>query len=105
MDLVELVYKITNKLPKSEIFGLSSQMQRAVISIPSNIAEGYARVMKKDKTYFYRVSFASSRELETQIEISKRLGYVSDKEAVSLQNLLLEVIKMLSKMVFQEKNV
>jgi four helix bundle protein len=105
MELVEHTYKATHGFPHQEIYGLTSQMQRAVISIPSNIAEGYGRVMKKDKTHFYRISFASSRELETQIEISKRLGYLSDKEATSLQSLLLEVIKMLSKMVFYEKNI
>ncbi len=105
MELVEHIYKITRGFPDSEMYGLSSQMRRASISVPSNIAEGYARIMKKDKTHFYRISFASSKELETQIEISKRLGYISNDEAVSLHNLLLEVIKMLSKMIFHRENI
>ena len=105
MELVERVYKVTRKFPHQEMYGLTSQMQRAVISIPSNIAEGYARVMKRDKEHFYRISFASARELETQIEISKRLEYVSRDEANFLQDLLLEVIKMLSKMIFHKETI
>lgn len=100
MQLVEEIYKLTKKFPQYELHGLASQMQRASVSIPSNIAEGYARISKKDQNHFYVISFASSRELETQLEIAKRLKYVSENDIVRSEGLLLEVVKLLSKMVF-----
>lgn len=100
MLLVEEVYKATGKFPAHEIYELSSQVQRSAVSIPSNIAEGYARISKRDQNHFYRISFASARELETQLEIAKRLGYISEIDFSEKETLLIEVIKMLSKMVF-----
>jgi four helix bundle protein len=100
MQLVEDIYKTTRQFPPQEVYGLSSQMQRSAISIPSNIAEGYARISKRDQSHFYRISFASARELETQLEIAKRLEYVTEAEFLKNNALLIEVIKMLSKMVF-----
>lgn len=100
MDLVILIYAATSIFPKNEAFGLTSQMQRAAVSIPSNIAEGYARINSKDKHHFYVISFASSRELETQLEISRRLKYLPDLKFNECSVLLVEVMKMLSKMVF-----
>ena len=97
---MEDIYKTTKKFPKEELHGLISQMQRCAVSIPSNIAEGYARVSKPDQHHFYRIAFASSRELETQLEIARRLKYASDSAINENQQLLLEVMKMLSKMVF-----
>jgi len=102
MLLVEEVYKSTWKFPAHEIYGLSSQIQRSAVSIPSNIAEGYARISKRDQSHFYRISFASARELETQLEIAKRLGYISEAEFTEKEALLIEVIKMLSSMVFTQ---
>ena len=77
--LVKEIYLLTNSFPKSEIFGLSSQMQRAVISIPSNIAEGYSRKNIKEYLQFLRIAYGSATELETQIIISKEL----DKDVAS----------------------
>jgi four helix bundle protein len=99
MLLVEDIYMATKNFPTHELHGLTSQIRRCAVSIPSNIAEGYARVSKKDQNHFYRISFASSRELETQIEISKRLKYISEDACLKINSLLVEVIKMLSKMV------
>ncbi len=104
MLLVEDVYKLTKGFPQNEAYGLSSQVQRSAVSIPSNIAEGYARISKRDQNHFYRISFASSRELETQLEIARRIGYVSEEDFLKNERLLVEVIKMLSKMVFQDIN-
>lgn len=100
MQLVEDVYGLTRGFPPSEVHRLSSQMRRCVVSIPSNIAEGYARISKRDQNHFYRISFASAREPETQLEIARRLKYVSDSACKEKEALLTEVIKMLSKMVF-----
>ncbi len=103
MDLVSEVYKLTKTFPQSEVHGLSSQMQRCAVSIPSNIAEGYRRMSKKDSEHFYKFSFGSAGELETQIEISKRLGYLSSNDAEKASGLLLEVTKLLSSMLFKKK--
>ena len=101
MQLVENIYKNTKTFPPHEIYGLTSQMQRCAVSILSNIAEGYARISKKDQTHFYRMAFGSARELETQLEIARRLKYMPETKFLADEALLIEVIKMLSKMVFE----
>lgn len=96
MDLVVEIYKITEIYPKSERFGLVSQMQRSAVSIPSNIAEGYRRGTKKDYRNFVLIAYGSSSELETQVEIAKRLQYISQEQCGKIDQLLLEVAKMLN---------
>lgn len=78
MYLVEKIYETTANFPKIETYGLISQMQRAVVSIPSNIAEGHRRRHNKEYRQFLNISPGSCGELETQIEIAKRLKYLSD---------------------------
>ncbi|MDP3958339.1 MAG: four helix bundle protein [bacterium] len=101
MELVEDIYGITKKFPREEEFGLVSQMRRAAISIPSNLAEGHARINKKDRHHFFVISFASSKELETQLEISRRLHYVSEEVFNKSEIVLQEVIRRLSNFVFE----
>jgi four helix bundle protein len=84
IDLVTHVYGITRKFPKEETFGLISQMQRATISIPSNIAEGHARASSKEFLQFISISLGSLAELETQLHISERLGYLKPEETGNL---------------------
>lgn len=79
MDLVESVYRITQVFPKEEQFGLMAQMRRAVVSIPSNIAEGAARNTKKEFLHYLYISLGSLSEIETQLLISQRLGYLHDQ--------------------------
>jgi four helix bundle protein len=79
MDLVVDLYKITSCFPESEKFGLISQIRRSAISIASNIAEGAARGSKKEFKRFIYISLGSATELESQIEISKRLNYLNNK--------------------------
>ncbi len=76
MDLVVEIYKETEYFPKEEIYGIVSQMRRAVVSIPSNIAEGFGRRSTKEYINFINISCGSLLELSTQIEISFRLGYI-----------------------------
>jgi len=76
MDLVVEVYKITEGFPKTEIYGIISQMRRCSVSIPSNIAEGRRRSSEKDFKNFLIIAYSSGAELETQIEISKRLSFI-----------------------------
>lgn len=79
MDLVEAIYRISQGFPNHEQYGLTSQMRRAAVSIPSNIAEGHARQYTKEYLYHLSVAQASLAELETQLEISARLGYIQPK--------------------------
>lgn len=100
MDLVVAAYKLTDKFPRSEIYGLTSQIRRAVISIPSNLAEGSRRRIEKDKVHFFAMVFGSGSELETQFEAAKRLLLAEEKFFTESDNLLSEVLKMLNKMVY-----
>lgn len=75
MDLVQDIYKITAQFPQEEMYGLTSQMRRSAVSIPSNIAEGAARTGSKEFLHFLSIARGSLSELETQLQISKRLGY------------------------------
>ena len=99
MKLVISIYGLTKQFPKSELYGLTSQMQRSAISIPSNIAEGKHRGTRKDFTQFLRIAFASGAELETQIEIAKQLNYCMTLDYKEPENLLSEVMKMLNVMI------
>lgn len=98
MDLVTAVYELTEKYPKSELYGLTSQIRRSAVSIPSNIAEGRRRGSQKDFRQFLIIAYASGAELETQIEIAKRLPFGSGLNSDKVDGLLNEVMKMLNKM-------
>jgi four helix bundle protein len=87
VELAETVYRITARFPKSELFALSSQMRRAAVSIPSNIAEGRARDSTREFLHFLAMSRGSLAELETQIELAIRLDYSdSDLNAARIQS-------------------
>ncbi len=104
MDLVEEIYKISELFPKEEIYGLTSQMRRAAVSIPSNIAEGSRRGTRKDFRNFLLTAYASGAELETQIKICKRLEKTKDFNYDKINVLLIEVMKMLNSMVNKLKD-
>ena len=99
IKLVKEVYQLTQSFPKEEIYGLSSQMRRAAVSIPSNIAEGYVRKHKQEYIQFLRIAFGSGAELETQFEIAKQLNYFTDKQTQKAESDLTEVMKMLNKLI------
>ncbi|MDD3262498.1 MAG: four helix bundle protein [Candidatus Absconditabacteria bacterium] len=96
MDLIEQIYKITGLFPKEETYGLISQIRRCAISIASNIAEGNQRGTSKDKQNFLRIAKGSTAELETQIIIAKRLGYIKEAETNEILTEISEILKMLS---------
>jgi four helix bundle protein len=98
MQLVVSIYALTKDFPKDEMFGLTSQIKRAAVSVPSNIAEGYRRKTTKDRGHFLTIAFGSIAELETQIEIAKRLNYLNSANCGSVDMLLSEVAKILNKM-------
>ena len=96
MDLTIEVYSLVKRLPKEELFALSDQMRRAVVSIPSNIAEGEGRSSDKDLIRFLLIARGSLWELSTQIEICERLGYFDNSEAIAATGLITEISKMLN---------
>ena len=104
MNLVVEIYKLTENFPRSEIYGLVSQMRRCAVSIPSNIAEGRRRGSRKDYRHFLIISYGSGAELETQIEIVKRLQFNKNLDFIKVDNLLNEVMRMLNKMLSMLKS-
>ena len=96
MHFVKEIYQATEKFPKSEIYGLISQMRRAAVSIPSNLAEGAARKGKKEFKQFLHIAQGSISELDTQIELAMMLNYV-DK---NVHNDMMKELSIISKMLF-----
>lgn len=99
LDLSIKIYSLTKDFPKEEMYGLTSQMRRASVSIPSNIAEGRCRGSRKDFVQFLRIALGSSSELETQIQISKKLSFGNKINYNDIELLLEEVMKMLRSMI------
>lgn len=99
MFLVTSIYSILKKFPDEEKFGLVSQIKRSSVSVPSNIAEGYGRNSIKDYSRFLQIARGSLYEMQTQIEISKNLNFISEKEVNEIFNLSLEVEKMLNSLI------
>ena len=95
MDLVEFIYKETAEFPQDEKYGLTSQLRRASSSIPSNIAEGSGRQSKKEFKYFLSISLGSSYEVNTQIELAKRLSLINPEKAETILKELDQVEKMI----------
>ncbi len=88
IDLVQAIYKITNAFPASEKFGITSQMTRAAVSIPSNIAEGAGRDTNKDFCHFLSIALGSTYELHTQVIICERVGLITPEQSNNLQDLI-----------------
>ena len=95
MNLVTNIYKFTRLFPKDEQFGLTSQIRRSSISIPSNIAEGYGRQGKNDYLKFLNIALSSLFEMQTQIEIAKNIDYLNENEFNILHEKSREVERML----------
>ena len=103
-ELALNIYKVTKDFPKIEQFGLVSQMRRASVSIPSNIAEGYRRKYRKEYIQFLNIAYGSSGELETQISLSHDLAILDDTNFKTLQGLIEEVSKLLFSLIKSLKN-
>jgi len=97
--LVLEIYNITKLFPKDELYALTQQMRRAAVSIPSNIAEGYARGHRPEYIQFLSIAFGSTAELETLLLIGKDLDYLVKEDFEKCRFLLEEVMKMLSKLI------
>ncbi len=98
------VYKITAGFPKEEKFGLTSQIRRAVVSVPSNIAEGYGRKTTADYIRFLYIAYGSNCELETQIMLSGDLDYIENKLVIAIMDNINEVERMLKSLIKSLEN-
>jgi four helix bundle protein len=94
IELVKVVYLLTRKFPDHETYGLTSQLRRSVVSIPSNIAEGQGRQHTKDFRQFLHVALGSTAEVDTQIVIAHQLDYISAQEAADIENRIGEIRRM-----------
>ncbi len=99
MQLVKDLYQATKFFPKEELYGITSQMRRAAVSIPSNIAEGYGREHNKELLHFLYISLGSASELETQLIICKDINYLSENKFNTLNEQNNEIIRMLSSLI------
>ena len=99
IELAVIIYNLTKKLPKEELYSLSDQIRRAAISIPSNIAEGQDRDTNKEFVRFLTISRGSKAELETQLLICVKVGFLKETEISEAMDLLKEIGKMLTSLI------
>lgn len=97
--LVLAVYKATQQFPKEELYGLISQVRRAVVSIVSNIAEGFSRASYREKSQFYSIALGSVAEFQAQLEIAKDLGYISLQKYSEFVDMSTEVHKLINGLI------
>lgn len=95
IEVVEDIYKITKAFGKDELYGLTPQMRRCAVSIPSNIAEGFARKHNREYKQFLYIALGSCSELETQVEITVRLGYIAESKKKDLLEKINHVTRMI----------
>ena len=98
-DLAILIYRLTARFPREELYGLTSQMRRAAISIPSNIVEGCARDSQADYLRFLDIAFGSLRELHYQLSLSMRLGFLGNQNSSLLEQKIVETEKVLGSLI------
>ena len=102
-ELVKQVYELLKKFPREEQYALCDQLRRAVISIPSNIAEGSGRNSQKDQAHFYSIAYGSLMETFSQLDVAFDLGYIRQEEFNQLESLINEEAKMLSGLIAKRK--
>jgi len=99
--LIKSIYMVTKKFPREELYSLTDQIRRAAISIASNIAEGYGRKSHREYLQFYSIAYGSALEVEAQLIISKKLGFILNTDFDKINPLLTEIIKMLYVMTYK----
>lgn len=99
VEMVVQVYEVTNEFPRDEIYGLTAQLRRAAVSVPSNISEGLTRRSVADKLHFLNISQASLSEIDTQTEIAIRLGFLSEEKFTIVQDRLIHVQRLLGGLI------
>ncbi len=96
LDFVEHVYLLLQRFPKEEVYALGNQIRRASVSVPSNIAEGMSRFSNKEKIHFIEISYSSLMEIYCQLNIAKRLNYISEEDLMSLIEEIKNIARPLS---------
>lgn len=104
VELVTVIYSVTKSFPKEEIYGLTNQIRRAAVSVPSNIAEGFGRNSKNEFRRFLKIAIASLFELQTQLEIAKNLEFLTTEEFDNVFSLTREIEAMLSSLIRKLKS-
>jgi four helix bundle protein len=104
-ELALLVYRLTMSFPKEELYGLTSQMRRAAVSIPSNIVEGCARESQADYLRFLHIAFGSLRELHYQLSLSQRLNFFLTQDFLLIESKIIETEKVLNGLIKALKNI
>lgn len=104
IDLVTEIYALTRKFPQYEVYALANQLQRSAVSIPSNIAEGQARQHTGEFRQFLYVALGSAAEVDTQIAIAHRLGYITQQEANAITVHVVEIQKMIHALIARLPN-
>lgn len=104
-DLAEEIYKLTASIPKTESIGIISQLRRAAVSIPSNIAEGQMRQTTKEYINFLCIARGSNAEVETQLLLCSRIGYLSEEKIEKALSLTTEIVKMLNALISKLNSV
>lgn len=104
-ELVLEIYKITNKFPKEEQFGLTNQIRRAVVSITSNIAEGFSRNSYKEKSQFYSMALGSLTEVQNQILIARDICYINNLEFRKIADKTITVSKLLNGLIKKSRSM
>ncbi len=103
-ELAVAIYKVTRSFPKEEIYGVTSQMRRAAVSVPSNIVEGCTRASEAEYLRFLEVAFGSLRELHYQFGLSQRLGYPKEADIPACESLIVETEKVLGSLLRSLRN-
>jgi len=98
-EIAVLTYQITRTFPKEETYGLTCQMRRAAVSVPSNIVEGCTRKSQIEYVYFLEIAYGSLMELHYQFDLAKRLGYLKDQDILYCDNIMLEAKKVLNGLI------
>lgn len=99
IEIVKDIYTLTKQFPKEELYGITSQMRRSAISIPSNIAEGFKRYHSKEYSQFLHIVLGSAAELETQLIIAKELGFINEENLNDISDKLDHISKMISSLL------
>ena len=99
IEVVRDIYILTKKFPKEELYGLTSQMRRSAVSVPSNIAEGFRRYHNKEYKQFLYITMGSCAELETQIVISHELNYLNDTDKIEIIEKLKYICRMINQLI------
>ncbi|RKY04797.1 MAG: hypothetical protein DRP66_11260 [Planctomycetota bacterium] len=95
IEIVDIIYDLTERFPRTELFGLALQMRKAAVSIPSNIAEGFGKQYKKEYSRFLRIALGSCAELDTQVVISRRRAYITEDEFKQVEDMINHESRML----------